>query len=634
MDEFWPGFRKIFYATAKETRLAALERQLERVKRRLIWLRGRSNRYAWLRLGIFVVGVVATIAAFGTAGWPLGLAVIVVGFVVFNVVAYFHRQIDNSIARHEIWLEIKTAHIARIKLDWERIPVGLSPSQLAQVPGARATEIENDLDLTGPRSVHHLLNTATSADGSQRLRRWLVNTQPDAPHILARQQLVQELAPLSIFRDKLTLYTKLASRHSKEQWEGQRLLNWLQKQKAVPMSPATLIILAVLSACNITFFILSRLGLLPNLWLFSFLLYAVVYTARAGQNATALDEVYTLQDGLAKLRAVLEYLEKFRYGKHLRLKKLCQPFLNPTQRPSVRLRELNRIVVAVSLQRNFILWFVINLIVPWSFYFAYRLSQYKAKMTGLLPVWLDRVFELEALNSLATFSYLNPEYTFPKIISDTPPQAEIFKVKQVGHPLIASDQKVCNDFAMQGLGEIVIITGSNMAGKSSFLRTLGVNLCLAYAGGPVNAQKFQTQLFRLFTCIRISDSVTDGFSYFYAEVRRLRELLDEFNQPDAKLPLFFLIDEIFKGTNNRERLIGSRAYLEALVGHSSVGLVSTHDLELVTLADNNPDVKNYHFKEDVADGRMVFSYRLLDGPSESTNALKIMQQEGLPVEIY
>ena len=113
----------------------------------------------------------------------------------------------------------------------------------------------------------------------------------------------------------------------------------------------------------------------------------------------------------------------------------------------------------------------------------------------------------------------------------------------------------------------------------------------------------------------------------------MRELLDEFNQPDAKLPLFFLIDEIFKGTNNRERLIGSRAYLEALVGHNSVGLVSTHDLELVTLADNNPDVKNYHFKEDVADGRMVFSYRLLDGPSESTNALKIMQQEGLPVKI-
>ena len=494
MDDFWPGFRQIFYATAKETRLAALERQLERVKRRLVWLHSRSNRYAWLRLGIFVVGVVATITAWAV-GWPLGVAVIVIAFAIFNVVAYFHRQIDNSIARHEIWLEIKTTHIARIKLDWERIPASLSPSQLAQVPGARAAEIENDLDLTGPRSLHHLINTATSADGSQRLRRWLVNTQPDAPHILARQQLVQELAPLSIFRDKLTLYTKLASRHSKEQWEGQRLLNWLQKQKAIPASPSTLIILSILSACNIAFFILSRLGLLPNLWLFTFLLYAFIYTARSGQNATILDEVYMLQDGLAKLRAVLEYLEKFRYGKHLGLKKLCQPFLNPAQRPSVRLRELNRIVVAVSLQRNFILWFVINLIVPWSFYFAYRLSQYKTKMAGLLPIWLDRVFELEALNSLATFSYLNPEYTFPQVsVAPTQP-TEIFRVVQVGHPLDCQRPEGLQRFCYAGFRRNCSYHRFKYGGQKLVSADAGGKFVFGLCGWPGQRPKIPNQTF-------------------------------------------------------------------------------------------------------------------------------------------
>ncbi|HEX3641991.1 MAG TPA: hypothetical protein VHV10_11930, partial [Ktedonobacteraceae bacterium] len=176
-----------------------------------------------------------------------------------------------------------------------------------------------------------------------------------------------------------------------------------------------------------------------------------------------------------------------------------------------------------------------------------------------------------------------------------------------------------------------IITGSNMAGKSTFLRTLGVNLCLAYAGGPVNASMLQTSLFRLFTCIRVTDSVTDGYSYFYAEVKRLRALLDALAEPD-QLPVFFLVDEIFKGTNNRERLIGSRSYVRAIVGRNCVGAISTHDLELVKLADVVPQVKNYHFREEVIDGRLVFDYILRPGPCPTTNALKIMQMEGLPVE--
>jgi DNA mismatch repair ATPase MutS len=162
------------------------------------------------------------------------------------------------------------------------------------------------------------------------------------------------------------------------------------------------------------------------------------------------------------------------------------------------------------------------------------------------------------------------------------------------------------------------------------LRTLGVNLCLAYAGAPVDAHKFQTTLFRVFTCIRVSDSVTDGYSYFYAEVKRLKALLVELEQADS-FPLFFLIDEIFKGTNNRERLIGSRAYIKALVGRNCIGVISTHDLELVKLADALPQVTNMHFREEVIDAHMVFDYILRPGPSPTTNALKIMHMEGLPV---
>jgi DNA mismatch repair ATPase MutS len=209
-------------------------------------------------------------------------------------------------------------------------------------------------------------------------------------------------------------------------------------------------------------------------------------------------------------------------------------------------------------------------------------------------------------------------------------QQVVFRATALGHPLLPDLQKICNDFTLTELGEIALITGSNMAGKSTFLRTVGVNLALAYAGGPVDAGSLQTGLFRLFSCIKVSDSVTEGTSYFYAEVKRLKALLLALEEARA-LPLFFLIDEIFRGTNNRERMIGSQAYVHALVEKNGVGLISTHDLELTKLADQAARIKNYHFRDDIRNGEMVFDYILHPGPCPTTNALKIMQQAGLPV---
>ena len=180
------------------------------------------------------------------------------------------------------------------------------------------------------------------------------------------------------------------------------------------------------------------------------------------------------------------------------------------------------------------------------------------------------------------------------------------------------------------MGQVALITGSNMSGKSTFLRTIGVNLCLAFGGAPVNAVYLKTDLFRLYTCIQVTDSLADGISYFYAEVRRLKALLNAL-EVEHELPLFFLIDEIFRGTNNRERQIGGRAFVQTLVGGEGVGLISTHDLELVVFADELSNVNNYHFQEEVTQGRMLFDYCLRPGPSQTTNALQIMRMEGLPV---
>jgi DNA mismatch repair ATPase MutS len=228
---------------------------------------------------------------------------------------------------------------------------------------------------------------------------------------------------------------------------------------------------------------------------------------------------------------------------------------------------------------------------------------------------------------LANFAWLNPDYTWPDLVA-----APHFVAQRLGHPLIPHDERVYNDYAVTELGTIALITGSNMAGKSSFLRTIGINLCLAYMGGPVVADSLQTTLFRVYSSIQIHDSLADGFSFFYAEVRRLQALLAAWRQEDER-PLCFLIDEIFRGTNNRERLIGSRSYIRALAGGHGIGFIATHDLELVQLADELPGIKNFHFRDAVVNGRMVFDYKLHPGPCPTTNALKIMELAGLPVEI-
>lgn len=244
-----------------------------------------------------------------------------------------------------------------------------------------------------------------------------------------------------------------------------------------------------------------------------------------------------------------------------------------------------------------------------------------------LPEWLEIWFELEALCSLANFAYLNPDYTFPRVLARN--KQSVFEASGLGHPLIPKEQKVVNDFVLRENNEIVLITGSNMAGKSTFLRTLGINLCLAYSGSPVNASSLRTSLFEIYACIKVSDSLIDGYSYFYSEVRRLRGLLERLSA-EPVLPIFFLVDEIYRGTNNFERSIGSAAYIHALAGKNCVGAISTHDLELVKLAASLPMLKNAHFKEDIHNGQMVFDYKIHAGPCPTRNALKIMELAGLP----
>lgn len=578
-----------------------------------------SRRFSVVRMLIFLGTVMLCILAVYGINEAAGWMMIGLGIIAFNIVASYHRRLDRAMARHKIWLQLKTAQRARMQLDWPAIP---SPPF---APIENEHPFAGDLDLAGQKSLQHLIDLAISREGSQRLKNWLFAAVPQPELIQRRQTLVRELTPMSRFRDKLLLNFALTTR---EPLQGQKFLAWLHEE--TPRSPRWLLPLFwVLAALNIALFALNSFGVLPRYWLMTLFIYGGLYLMNAERIKEIFEEAIFLDEELNKFGALLLYLEKYPYGKNLHLKNLCQPLLVAKKRPSAQMKKIKLIVTAIGMRMNPIVRAILNIVVPWDFYCAHLFDEQKSRLAKDLPVWLDICFELEALAALANFAYLNPEYDFPEIV--VAGSERIFQAQGLGHPLIPAKQRVSNDFSMCRAGELAMITGSNMSGKSTFLKTLGINLSLAYAGGPVCAGRLQTSLFRLFTCVKVNDSVTDGFSFFYAEVRRLKALLDELQKEHA-YPLFFLIDEIFKGTNNRERLIGSRSYIRALAGQNGAGAISTHDLELTTLANTLPNLLNYHFREEVIDGRMVFDYKLHDGPCPTTNAVKIMKLAGLPVK--
>lgn len=612
--------------TRKQTRLEVYERHLGRLERSIGLLEGKERRFFWIRLAALFLGAAAILLGFGWGPNWLGPDLTLACLGGFAFIVYCHRKVDASIVRFKIAQKLTSQQIARMKLDWEGIPRPPAAARAEDHP------FEKDLNMTGARSIHQLIDSAFSRGGSDRLRDWLLASSLEPQQIRQRQAIIAEMVPLSGFRSKLALSSALVSMDPRDRWDGERLLVWLEARTTENSLRTSVIGLTFLGIANLALFLLNMLALLPPIWIFLLIAYAVFYYYKHQAHGDLFEEAYYLSETLSKFRAVMLHLESYPYAKHSRLAGLCEPFWHPKTHPSRYLRRIIWIASAASLQKNQVLWFLLNAVVPWDLYLAHRLQQYRKEMKSRLPEWLDTWYKLEALNSLANFAYLNPDYTFPDLQTSLSAEGDsIFSAQSLGHPLIPDNERVTNDFRVDSPGGITLITGSNMSGKSTFLRTVGVNLSLAYAGGPVNAASMQIIPFRLFTCINVSDSLSDGISYFYAEVRRLKALLEQLEKDDP-LPLFFFIDEIFRGTNNREREIGARAYVRALIGHNGAGLISTHDLELVKLGDELPDIRNYHFKEEVIDGRMVFDYRLRPGPCPTTNALKIMALEGLPVE--
>ncbi len=605
-----------------KSKTLALTGLVAKLDRMITLATAASSRLSRWRLILFILGAICTVTLYKMGWYQAGNGALIAFAALFLIVAVYHNRLESRLHRLRLWKQIKLVHLARLRLDWAHIP-----ARQSTVPDHHP--YAKDLDIVGPHSLLHLLDTTVSSQGQTRLQSWLLEQPPKPDQWLLRRRLVQELIPRSLFRDRLGLEAQLIG---EQEINGQRLEAVLNHAVGFPHLTTVLGIQLLLATATLALGLSALLDWLPNYWMWSFAPYALLYFW-TDQGEELLEHAVGVHFQLEKLGAVLGFVERHAQPRHSALAGLWEPLRAPGMNPPQLVRQAARTLHAISVKAHPLIHLAVNAVCPWDLWFTYRLQRIQAQVASHLPTWLDRLAEVEAASALATFSALHPSYRWPDPLNTDPQrngaQARL-SVIGLAHPLLPDTRRISNDLSLESPGSVLLVTGSNMSGKSTFLRTLGINLCLAQAGAPVCADRFEWTWVRLATCIRVDDSLEAGLSFFYAEVKRLKSLLDA-TADRSSPPVLFLIDEIFKGTNNRERLIGSRSFITALSQGNGFGLVTTHDLELTDLDKTVPGLRNGHFQETVAAGALQFDYKLRPGPCPTTNALRIMEWEGLPV---
>jgi len=475
-----------------------------------------------------------------------------------------------------------------------------------------------DLDLFGAGSLFERLATTRTPQGADRLAAWLL--EPAAPDAIeARQRAVAELRP----RLDLRLALALAGDDAPPENAPDMLESWAGDAR--PTLPRALPWLAAatsaLSLAGLALWIFSGSGPVP--FAFALALQAGLALSMRGRVDAILRSARTPVDALARTAAVLACFERARFDAP-RLAELVRSLESTGRPPSEELGRLRALIDRRDERQNQFLAPLAALLC-WGTHVACALERWRLRCGPRLGPWVAAAAELEALASLAGFAWEHPDAPFPEIARDGPR----FEGKSLGHPLIAPARCVRNDVALGRSPQALVMSGSNMSGKSTFLRTVGCNAVLALAGAPVIAERLVLSPLHLAASIRIVDSLEKGESHFMAEILRLRQVVEVARE---RPPALFLLDEILHGTNSHDRRIGAEAVIRGLVEHGALGIVTTHDLALTQIVDGSGGrLANFHFEDQLEDGAMRFDYRLRAGVVAKSNAVALMRSVGLDV---
>ena len=559
--------------------------------------------------------VVLFLAGLTVAGLSLGLDWLSLYWVVlplaaFLIVLILHDRVNRATRRAERAVVFYERGLARLEDRW----IG------GGEPGDRFLDPEHpnaaDLDLFGRGSLFELLCTARTHTGQDTLARWLLH--PAAAEVVrARQEAVRDL------RDRLDLREDLAALGSSASVDLAGLIHWAESPRLLH-SRALRVLLLAWSILAVATLIGWFVGLSDRLWFFVVaLIECLVAGALFSRVSRVLKPIERRGGELAVFAGILGRIEResFTAPDLLKLRAALDTGGRP---PSRRIMQLVTLIDWLNARRNQ-LFLPVSLVLMWGTQLAFALEAWRAKCGQAVARWLDAVAEFEALSALAAYAYENPEHVFPEIVAGAP----CFSARALGHPLLPRARCVRNDVHMCDGVRLLLVSGSNMSGKSTILRTVGVNAVLAQAGAPVRAEELRLSSLTVGGTLRIQDSLQAGRSRFYAEITRLKQLLD---LAKSNPPLLFLLDEILHGTNSHDRRVGAEAVVRSLLACGAFGLVTTHDLALTHLAEQlGPAALNTHFADQIDGDQIQFDYRMQPGIVQHSNALALMRAVGLEV---
>ncbi len=583
---------------------------------RLLQRQARSERrISNLRLLVFVLGIGAATLLYMLHHYPLGMAAILAFFVLLYIyLVKAHGRLQGERKITALLRDINSTAIKRVTGGWHTFP-----DHGGEFRDDRHS-YTGDLDIFGENSLFQWTNTARTFMGRLELSRLLSGVSGNLDHIKARQEAVKELAPLLTWRQRFLAEGMMTTgrMHNQEDliaWAGERH-EFLEKAWTKALIRVCPLITVLLAAGGFV------MDIIPPAFPSAALAAQFVFLAWKGKE---LGRTFSLAERygeeLRVYHKMLRAMEKQKFSSRL-LMKIQKGLRGPRGTAAhQQIGRLSAIVDAIGNRRNMV-YFFLNILTLWDFHHLIALEKWKRQSGALLSSWFAGLGEVEALASLAIIRFDNPPLVMPQLSGA---DEAFFESEDMGHPLLVG-KRVHNDVALTGATRVLLITGSNMSGKSTLLRTAGINLVLAYAGAPVCAGSLRASVMEISSCMRVKDDLGENISSFYAELLRIKEIV---HKAEANSRVFFLLDEVFKGTNSRDRHTGARVLINKLTATNSIGLVSTHDLELCDLEEENDKIANYHFQEYYEDNKIHFDYKLRPGPSTTRNALYLMRLAGI-----
>lgn len=591
--------------------IAACTGRIDTLKEEIAGEQKKINSVFYSRSVLFIA---LFIAFFFLVKEHLELALVLIPFTVIIFLLLLNRElkIRRKITFMENLIKVNRQEIDLLNSEYEKFSPG-SEFMDKQHP------FVSDLDIFGRRSLFQLLNRTSTHSGRGRLAQWLSTPLLGREEIRSRQLAVGELAGKSEWARHFIALGFTDREHATDK---EVIESWLQEDTLF-QQPVFSFLCVALPVLTLAAGLLSLLDSIP-VGIFSGLF--IVQLSLVGRFTRRINMIHDRLsrkfDSIDKYRSLIRHIEAEPFSSG-RLQQLKAGLKNGDDSASVQITQLKAIVDKLDFRMNIVIAIILNGIFLWDIQIVKRIEAWRMRHKNDFLKWIDGIGELDAFISLGLYAAGNSEYAMPEIAEEP----FIIHAEQAGHPLISSKKLVRNDYHIEGLPKVDLLTGANMAGKSTFLRTIGVNLVLAMIGAPVCASKFRFSPVQLFTSLRTNDSLQENESFFYAELKRLGILVKDYEEGQR---VFFLLDEILKGTNSKDQHTGSEELIRKIVQLRGSGIVATHDVELASLSSEFPgSVRNLCFEITISHDKLHFDYKVKEGVCSTMNASFLMKKMGI-----